>query len=153
MTMTKAERARMEMLEREARLARALRFPTDPVPQPMSIAEIKASLTDGGMKSGHYEKVARGWFFNSHVMQVSRGCSNGYSHSPTGNVTTSQNGGRMYRTEAEAWRAMRHEKARQVAEDLAKIDARIEKCEAEQNEILDAAGCDEPVVENCRQAN
>jgi hypothetical protein len=135
MAMNKTETARMAKLEEELRISRALRWPTDPRPSPMTQEEIKAACihnTKG--RSGDYgysQKVAHGWFANGYREgEVTKGCSDGYSHDrrSTERVTT-QTGGIMYRTEAEAWRAIRHEKVRAFATVLAKIDQHIERAE------------------------
>lgn len=131
MAMTKAERAALDKAEHEARLARALRFPTDPVPKQMSLDEIRAAMTHKSIKYGHEHTVARGWFFNSHSLRISLGCSDGVHHSNDGDTTSTQTPGRMYFTKAEALRAMRHEKVREVAEILAKIDKQIEEAESQ----------------------
>jgi hypothetical protein len=35
----------------------------------------------------------------------------------------------MFRTEADAWRLIRHEKLREISQTLAKIEANIKRCE------------------------
>lgn len=131
MAMTKAERAALDKAEHEARLARALRFPTDPVPKPMSIDDIRAARTHKSVKYGLEHVVARGWFYNAYSARVTLGCSDGVHHNKDGDTTATQYAGCMYRTKAEALRAMRHEKVREVAETLARIDKQIEDAEAE----------------------
>ena len=131
MAMTKAERAALDKAEHEARLARALRFPTDPVPKQMGLDEIAAAMTHKSVKYGREHTVARGWFYNTYAARVSFGCSDGTFHNKDGDTTSTQTPGSMYRTKAEALRAMRHEKVREVAEILAKIDKQIEDAESE----------------------
>lgn len=131
MAMTKAEKAHLEELERQIALAKAVAHYDDTPPKPMTMDEIQANLVKGGKKWGDFQRVARGWFCNSHSISVSYGCSTGHQHSTTGDVTTSQYGGRMFRTEADAWRMIRHEKLREIAQTLAKIEANFNRCEAD----------------------
>jgi len=126
MSMTKAEKARVAELEHALALARALRFPDYPVPAPMTYDEIKASLTDGGIRYGQKQRVARGWFYHANLggysNSVSFGCSDGHSHGRDTDTTTSQGMGRMYRTREEATMGLRHELTTQCAEVLARVD-------------------------------
>lgn len=135
MAMTKAEQKRLDDLEQQLRLAKALRWPTDDVPRPMSRADIDANLVPGGKRHGsdRPQMVARGWFPNSFSMVVTHGCSCGVHHNISGDQTTTQNMGRMYRTEAEAWRVLRHQKVAEFAKALAQIDAHIERASAAVN--------------------
>ena len=86
-----------------------------------------SQLAPGGMKYGQRQQVARGWFMNPHSLMVTYGCSDGSTHSTEGDITSTQRMGRMYRTEIEALRAMRHEVVDRVSRELAKIDARIDR--------------------------
>jgi len=141
MAMTKAERQELENALTEAAMARALRFPTDANPKPMTRDEInQASTHDGRASWGGASKVARGWFYNAYAMRVTYGCSNGINHSTEGNQTSTQSCGRMYRTKVEALRAMRHEKVREVASQLAAIDKQIE--DEETKAVADVDGSD-----------
>jgi hypothetical protein len=132
MAMNKSEKAEMEALRNALALSRAMRFPDYPVPQPMTYEEIRSSLTDGGLRFGSRQKVARGWFYNAHLgghgpysNRVTYGCSDGIHHSIDGDVTTSQGTGQMYRTREEASRALRHELTTKCAEVLAAVDRAI----------------------------
>lgn len=133
MAMTKAEKERMERLEHAAAMAMALRFPTDPCPQPMTKDAIKALLSATPCGAGK-QHVARGWFMNAYSIRVTYGCSDGVHHSHDGDRTTSQHHGRMYRTKSEAWRALRHEKIFEVAKFLAQIDAEVAAAQKEEAE-------------------
>lgn len=133
MAMTKAERAALDKAEHEARLARALRFPTDPLPKPMTQNEVVAARAHEVVRYGHITLVTRSWFQNTYSLRVSFGCSDGHTHCKDGTDSFSQTMGCMYRTKAEALRVMRHEKVREVAEILAKIDKWIEEAEAVTN--------------------
>ena len=132
MAMNKAEKAELQAARDALALVRAMHFPDYPVPQPMSREEIEAAKVDGGMQYGSPQKVARGYFYNVYFgsfgepTKVTYGCSSGSTHSSAGDTTTTQNMGRMYATEADAWRAARHEATTKVAKILADIDAAIE---------------------------
>jgi len=130
--MTKAEKAEMERLRNDLALSRAMRWPDYPVPSPMTYEDINASLVEGGIRYGHRQKVARGWFWGVHLgtfgrkkFSVAYGCSDGSKHAPEGDATTSQNMGRMYRTKLEALQAARIEMTAQCAEALADLDREI----------------------------
>jgi hypothetical protein len=122
MAMTKAERLRMETLDKALRLARALHWPTYAEPAPMTREEIEAAKVPGGTKYGRQQMVALGWFANSYSRHVERGCSNGVNHGH-GDKTSAQGMGQLFRTEADAWRFIRCELTREYAERLAAIDA------------------------------
>lgn len=129
MAMNKAERAELQAARDALALVRAMHFPDYPVPRPMTRDEIDAAKVDGGFRYGRPERVARGYFYNVHLssftraVSVSFGCSNGTTHSPSGDTTNTQNMGRMYRSEADAYRAARHELTTAVAKLLAQVDA------------------------------
>lgn len=129
MTMTKAEREKVSTLEDDLRLARSLRWPLGGAPEPMTADAIQAARIHAGKEM---DRLALGYFMNEYSMRVTRGCSNGTNHNTNGvSQTTSQGIGLMYRTEAEAWRAMLHKKVREVAAVLASIE----------NKIVIAEGC------------
>lgn len=127
MAMTKAERERMEQLEKAVALARSMRWPEYGSPAPMTVEEKRANFVDGGMKYGTPQKVAFGYFQNSHSIRVTRGCSDGYHHNIEGDATSSQGGGVMYANEADAWKAMRVELTLRFAEVLARVDEKIQR--------------------------
>lgn len=129
MAMSKKEQQEVERLKAELAMARALRWPSFANPPTMTRDEIKEALVPGGIRYGSPCKVARGWFMNSHSRSVTYGCSDGYRHAREGDAPGSQECGRMYRTEADAWRAMRHEATLRAAKELADIDAQIERSE------------------------
>lgn len=127
MAMTKAEKAKQDELQQRLAALKAIAALDDPLPQPMTYDEIKAALKPGGKTHyGASSKVARGWFANHHTMEVTRGCSDGGYHSTEGDVTTSQQMGEMYRTEAEAWLVVRHRTALEAVATLAKVQAAID---------------------------
>lgn len=126
MAMTKTEKERMDRLEKAVALARSMRWPEYPEPAPMTQEEKKAALVDGGTRYGQIQRVARGWFHNSHSKTVTYGCSDGIGHSPTGDTTSSQGAGLMFATKVDALRAMRLEMTERYAEELAKVDAEIQ---------------------------
>jgi hypothetical protein len=123
--MTKAEQKRMDALDEALALARSMRWPEYNMPASMTEAEIKANLVDGGIKYNSPEKVARGYFANSYTGRVTYGCSNGIHHSDEGDRTTTQHMGRMYASEADAWRAVRYEMTLRFAKELARVDLKI----------------------------
>lgn len=84
MAMNKAEQKRVADLEADVRMLLALRWPTDPMPVPMTREEIKDALVPGGSKYGEREMVARGWFANPSSMRVTCGCSDGHFHATEG---------------------------------------------------------------------
>lgn len=126
MAMTKGEKERMAQLERAVRLARAMRWPEYPMPEPLTEEQIKANLVPGGLHYGHTQMVALGWLANSHRPSVEAGCSNGTNHG-TGNTTSTQGAGRLYASELEAWQAIRIAMTERHAEQLARVDAEIER--------------------------
>jgi hypothetical protein len=128
MAMTKAEQQRVANLEKALAAARALHWPTYAEPAPMTREEIEAAKVPGGNKYGSPQMVAFGFSANSYDKgSVGPMCSDGI-HSGYGSerVTSTQGMGRMYRTEAEAWRVVRLELTRHYAQRLAEIDAMIE---------------------------
>lgn len=129
MAMNKAEQKRMADLDEALALARSMRWPEYNMPAPMTGADIKANLVDGGMKYGSPDRVARGYFGNSYSGRVTYGCSNGHSHNAEGDKTTTQGMGRMYAFEHDAWRAIRHEMTLRFAKELARVDLRISETE------------------------
>lgn len=133
MARTKKDQAEFERLYHDLAMARSMRWPEYPMPAPMTTSQILDNLEDGGIRWGSPQKVARGWFpiagGYSGSARVTHGCSNGVSHSRDGNETTTQGMGRMYKTQADAWRALRHELTINFAHELAKIDNHIKECE------------------------
>ena len=126
MAMTKTEKARMDELQRGIRAAKAMRWPEYGMPAPMTRAEIEAAMIEGGTKQGAMQMVARGWFHNAHDSgRVTYGCSNGTNHDRNGDRTSTQHMGLMFKTEADAWRAIRVEMTERFAEQLARIDEKI----------------------------
>lgn len=126
MAMTKAEKERMAQLERNISLLKAMKWPDYSKPASMTKADIEANLVQGGKQYGSVQRVARGWFSNSYDQgRVSYGCSNGTNHSSSGDITTTQGMGRMYASELEAWRAIRHEMTERFASVLARVDGEI----------------------------
>lgn len=132
MAMTKAEQKRMADLEDALRRARAMRWPEYNMPAPMTEADIKANLVEGGIRYQGREpqQVARGYFANSYNGRVSYGCSNGTSHNADGDVTSTQNMGVMYATKADAWRAVRYQMTERFSAQLAKVDQEIADAES-----------------------
>lgn len=132
MAMTKAEKARVENLELGIKLAKAMRWPDYNLPAPMTLAEIKANLVEGGKKYSHTtqgQMVARGWFARRYDGgRVSYGCSDGHNHNSEGDVTTTQAMGRMFANEVDAWRYLRLKLTEEYAVSLSRIDGHIARC-------------------------
>jgi len=127
MAMTKAEQARMANLEQAVASARALAWPTYPMPEAMGREAIDAAKVPGGLKYGREQMVAFGWGANSRAdphSWVTRMCSDGINHG-SGDTTSTQGMGHMYATEIEAWQAVRIEMTERFAAILAKVDAKI----------------------------
>lgn len=108
--MTKAEKERVETLERDL----AFRWPTMPeptrMPKPSSGGEIE------------------GWDYNAHSRSVERYWSRSVSHGRfyrDKRMSGSQGGRAIYATEAEALLALRWELCRQYAYQLRDIDLRL----------------------------
>lgn len=125
MSMNKAEKAEMAALRDALALSRAMKFPDYAVPNAMSTAEIMEAR-------GGWSGVVRGWFYvaslggiGGYSNTVTYGCSNGISHNRTGDKTTTQGGGRMYRTKLDALQALRHDLTKEAAKELAHVDAML----------------------------
>jgi hypothetical protein len=122
MAMTKKEQEEMRLLREARDMARALRWPDYSMPSAMTREEIEAAKAPGGMRFSQLQMVARGWFANAFSGQVTYGCSDGVHHSASGDTTTTQQMGRMYRTKKEALRVVRIERTIQYAAALAALD-------------------------------
>lgn len=132
MAMTKAEKERMERLERDIQLAKAMRWPDYGKPASMTKAEIDGAKAPGGLRFGTVQMVARGWFANAYDQgRVSYGCSDGTNHDSTGDKTSTQGMGRMFASEADAWRHVRVEMTERFAATLARVDAELARCASE----------------------
>jgi len=132
MAMTKAERERMECLERDVHLAKAMRWPEYRKPSPMTKADIESAKAPGGRRHGSVQMVARGWFANAYDQgRVSYGCSDGTNHDTNWDTTSTQGMGRMFGTEAEAWQVVRIEMTERFAATLARVDAELERARSE----------------------
>lgn len=124
MAMNKAEKAEMERLRHDLRLAKALHWPDYPRPQNSILPQ---SFTQG---------LFVGWWFNAYAGhdgdRVAQGCSNGTNHSTSyTDKTTTQRAAPhwgFFDTKREALLALRLEVTEQCAERLAAIDKRIEEC-------------------------
>ena len=127
MAMNKAEKARMEQLEREL----AFRWPTAAEPQPMTRSEIEASRVEvtSNDRSVHKTRlVALGYCMNAYSGTVDKMWSDGHLHG-RGNHTgdgASQHMGVMYRTPGEAALAMRWQMCRNFAAKLRTVDLLIQ---------------------------
>lgn len=127
MAMNKKETAELEQALIDRDMALALRFRSEPLPEPMKPDE-------------DYRKILRGWSKNTYNRTVSAGCFTrqshaiGYTHS-----TSSQGSGTFYATRLEALLVLRHELTVQYAAYLAIVDRAIEKERAEPTPIPDTS--------------
>lgn len=126
MAMNKSEKAEFDRLKIERDMARSLRWPHYPKPEPMTLAEINMET------KGVFSAVARGWFHNSYGGRITYGCSNGINHNREGDKTTTQQMGVMFRWKSDALKMMRHEMTEKYAKELADIDRRIDEALAEE---------------------
>lgn len=129
MAMTKAEKAEMDTLREARDLARALAWPSYPCPSPMTYDEVRANLTTeipASYGRGQPRKVCVGWFKSAYNGTVSKGWSDGISHSTTMHPDGSQNKGLIYRTYDDAAHALRHELTIKLARQLADADRLID---------------------------
>ena len=120
MAMTKKEKEQVDQLMGELRIMGALRW-TFPVRPTVFVGDDEPVLTKkpGYMISLWNREVVRGWTGR---------VSHGYGDLPDESVrsyTASQGGRKLYATELEALRALRHEVELQSAKNLADVDARI----------------------------
>lgn len=132
MAMTKAEKAEMDALREARDMARALRWPEYPEPEPMSAEEIKANMTFKMKPRYNNDQYAcQGWVaqLEGHfrpVPTVRKHFSNGVNNTSDPNGQNwSQNGGIMYRTPEDALQKLRIEMTKDYAARLAAIDALI----------------------------
>lgn len=124
MSLTKAEKALIQSLRDQA----SLTLPPYEEPQPISEDEL-------GTKRPAGQKYVTGWFMNPYTRRVTLGWSDGYRHnneaeSPVDDaqyraLTCSQGAGRMYRSQRDAWRALRWVATRHAMEELGGLDAMI----------------------------
>lgn len=127
MTMTKAEKARMEELE----AALALHWPSYSEPAPMTREEIEAAKIDLPTRDRtpfRHRRGAVGWFFNDYQNgQITKGWSDGISHNRDSEYadSASQNMGTMYRTKEDAAKALRLALSRRYAQALGNLDSVI----------------------------
>lgn len=131
MAMNKSEKAKFDRLQIERDMARSLRWPHYPKPEPITKAEIDVET------KGHFNSVMRGWFHNSYEeARVTYGCSNGINHNRDGDKTNAQTMGVMFRWKSDALKMMRHEMTEKYAKELADIDRRIDEALAEEGGSL-----------------
>lgn len=121
MAMNKKEAAEMEELRRELRIARALRWPDTPPPEPMPVPKGSETVM-GWVAYGSASAVDEAW---SQSMRHGRGRDPEQSGS--------QRGIRLHRTKLDALLNLRAAKTREFAEHLASLDAQIEAERAASN--------------------
>jgi hypothetical protein len=114
MAMNKSEKERLAQLEAELRKAKALRYPTDPIPETLPLPKTS-------------EKLVRGWDFNTYSKMVEVACTTSYEHSyGCANYTTTQRAHPVFATRLHALIALRHAVTNDFARQLASIDEKIE---------------------------
>lgn len=110
MAMNKAEKAAFEALECEL----AFRWPTVAEPEPLNAPK--------------NNEQTEGWGFNTHTMAIDRRWSTSVSNGRfyEGRRSSGTQGGiRLYRTEADAYIAMRWQMCREMAAKLHNVDKRL----------------------------
>ena len=131
MAMTKAEKQRMEELEKEVRLARALRWSTYAPPQKIRTSretqEITGYLMFGSRLDGSNWGVA-----NAVVEAWSDTVSHGEGVRIKGRTIGSRDPCALYRTRRDALIGLRLEKEKDFAAILANLDRAIEVAEKEE---------------------
>jgi hypothetical protein len=127
MAMTKAEKAALEAAMTDA----ALRWPAFERPSPMTREEIasadKVTFTPRDASVVRSRTVVIAWFFNAYTGEVTRGWIDGHvfqSNDPhlIGIGASRFEGAAAYRTEKDAWRAMRWAACEAAAKKLRAID-------------------------------
>ena len=131
--MTKKEQAAFKALRKELALERAWRFseavePDVPVPTSYDKRSF-GYLPMGSPMSGYGGRVEK-----ASSSSVSHTWGSDAWHEP-GTRCGSQNGVRLYSSEALAWQALRHEACAEARRKLAEIDARIEALEKAEREV------------------
>lgn len=122
MAMNKAERAKLE----ELKTALAFRWPTEAEPTPLTFDEIKDNAKQ---VSGSWMKVVTGWDYNSYNQRVFPAWSSTISHGE-GDPSSdrgSQQPGRIFVTEEDAYVALRWDMCRDFAKRLRAVDVRLEE--------------------------
>lgn len=122
MAMNKLEKARVDMLEKELRVVKALRF-ADYNPAKIDIMEATTGKD--------WNTVSRGWAFNVHSLRVWQGWFRSSSHGewprdPERSISSQGCGGPWYVTRRDALMALRIQLTNKFAETLAAIDEQIE---------------------------
>jgi hypothetical protein len=113
MAMTKAEKARLDELENQLRIAKAFRF-TD---------EVRPDV----MPPARSNDLAKGFLFNDYTREVAVACTSSVYHAyGQDDRTTTQRARCLYSTRLRALRALRHSVEKIVSEQLAEIDREIE---------------------------
>lgn len=132
--MNKKEQAAFDEAVTDMYAARALRWQDDK-PEPMSVDEIKAEIAAGNaveiLRYGQPRKIFSGWSYNAYgegyVSVLGHDGVYSYGAAYNGKISdsASQSGGPIYRTQADALRALRYDMTVKYARSLAKIDAQI----------------------------
>lgn len=126
MSMTKREQTELTVTREALTAARALGWPREPKPEPMDLDQYLNGLNLARIS----ERIVTGWHastFNDEF-RVSEGCSSGGTHSKTDTTkTTTQGGGRFFRTRREALLTCRWELCERFAKVLAELDAEIDR--------------------------
>lgn len=121
MAMNKLEKLRVDMLEKELRVIKALRFASY---NPAKIDIMEATT------GKDWNNVSRGWAFNVHSLRVWQGWFRSSSHGTwpreKGNIASQGCGGPWYVTRRDALMALRIQLTNRYAETLAAIDEQIE---------------------------
>jgi hypothetical protein len=127
MAMTKAERAEVQALRERA----ALGWSSEPEPERMPLPP-HPEYANGWSVNEHTERVCRAWT-GSNVHGIGRHLPmvDGVPSYDWKNTSGSQNGRRLYATEADALVALRIALSRKFAKALAVVDAEIMRARSE----------------------
>jgi len=120
-TMTKKEQLVVDSTILALRRKAALCWPQFEKPQPKDLTKIFTTETP-------YNYLEVGWFSNGYTGRATQGCSSAVYHDTQNTTRTStQTQGVQYHTRKDALIVARWEMCERFAEQLAKLDAEIEK--------------------------
>jgi hypothetical protein len=138
MAMNKKEREEFDAARRYMNMAIAMRWPEYDKPEPMTYEEIKVEIAAGNATdfpnefgASGYRGAFVGWTYFIHTsgFKLRKTATTTVTHGPVEDdgrvVSWSRDGCRVYRTEADALRALRYDLTVKYASALAEVDARI----------------------------
>lgn len=125
MAMTKKEQQMLDDLRKACDYARALRWPEYELPKPMPPDEVRAKMVTPCMRYGKESLCTKGWSYNEYSRLVMPIWSDGVYHTtsdPTNGGQWSHNAGTLYRTKADALRALRLALTISYSQELDRVD-------------------------------